>query len=156
MSGRARPQPTTALNLAAISGPTAYNGSNGTTADYYQTTDYPAAGAALHSLALGNCTGSVTVVKQVVPFSAPAGTTAGSVPAGGWTFGGTATSSVTVDPGSGVTAAGTGALNFNLGFPGGTTTTNFTATETQQSGYTLQPVLRSECRVYESRRRAHL
>ncbi len=55
----------------------------------------------------------------------------------------------TVTPGSGVTAAGTGAVNFNLNFPGGTTTTNFTATETQQSGYTLQQVSRQECGVYE-------
>ena len=39
--------PITADNLAAISGPTAYNGTNGATADYYQTTNYPAAGTAL-------------------------------------------------------------------------------------------------------------
>ena len=49
-----------ANNLVAISGPTAGS-------DYYQTTDYAAAGAALRALALGNCVGSVSVIKQVVP-----------------------------------------------------------------------------------------
>ena len=53
-------------NLRSISGPTLNT-------DYYQTTDYPAAGDQLRDLALGNCTGSVTVVKQVVPATATAG-----------------------------------------------------------------------------------
>ena len=57
----------TALNLRAISGPTAYNGSNVDDADYFQTPDYPAAGQALRDLALGNCEGTLTVTKQIVP-----------------------------------------------------------------------------------------
>ena len=40
-------------------------------------------------------------------------------------------------PTSGATASGSGALNFNLTFPGGTTTAPVTVTETQQAGYTL-------------------
>ena len=51
----------------AISGPTAYNGSNGATADYYQTAHYTPAGNALRNLALGNCTVTMNIVKQVVP-----------------------------------------------------------------------------------------
>ena len=41
--------------------------------DYFQTTNYAEVGAILRNLALGSCTGSVTVVKQVVPNTAPAG-----------------------------------------------------------------------------------
>ena len=83
----------------------------------------------------------MTVVKQVLPPGTPANSQAGATPAGGWTFSAvTNPASVTVSPASGQTAAITGALNFNLTFPGGTTTTTFTATETQQSGYTLHPV----------------
>ncbi len=121
------------LNLRSISGTTLNS-------DYYQTTDYTAAGNALKALALGSCAGTVTVVKQVVPFGTPANSTAGAIPAGGWTFGGAVTSGVTVSPASGQTATGTGALNFNLTFPGGTTSTTFTGTETQQSGYTLHTI----------------
>ena len=123
-----------AANLAAISGPTANS-------DYFQTSNYAEVGTILKNLALGSCTGSVTVVKQVVPNTAPAGSIIGAVPAGGWTFGATTTASgVTIAPPSGATATGTGALNFNLTFPGGTTTAPVAAVETQQSGFTLQPV----------------
>jgi hypothetical protein len=45
----------TGLNLRSISGPVLSNGSNCQVADYYQTTDYAAAGEALRALALGNC-----------------------------------------------------------------------------------------------------
>ena len=123
-----------AANLAAISGPTANS-------DYFQTSNYAEVGTILKNLALGSCNGSVTVVKQVVPNTAPAGSITGAAPAGGWTFGATTTASgVTIAPPSGATATGTGALNFNLTFPGGTTTAPVTAVETQQSGFTLQPV----------------
>ena len=54
--------------------------------DYYQTADYTAAGTALRALALGSCSGTVTVVKQVLPPGTPANSQAGAVPAGGWTF----------------------------------------------------------------------
>ena len=121
-------------NLQAISGPVAND-------DYYQTTDYQEAGDALRALALGNCAGSITVVKQVVPSTAPPGSIQGATPAGGWTFGAqTVTSGVTITPASGQTADGTGALNFALTFPGGTSTAAVTFAETQQPGYGLVTV----------------
>src|SRR4029077_2809410 len=81
------------------------------------------------------------VVKQVVPSTTPDGSTAGALPAGGWTFGATTiTSGLTISPTSGETATGTGALNFGLTFPGGVTTGDLTVTETVQAGYTLHPV----------------
>ena len=123
-----------ASNLVSISGPTANS-------DYFQTTDYTQAGAALRALALGSCEGSVTVIKQFVPSTAPPGSITGAVPAGGWTFGATTTASgVGISPTSGATASGSGALNFNLSFPGGTTTAPVTVAETQQAGYTLVQV----------------
>ncbi len=120
-----------AANLAAISGPTANS-------DYFQTTNYSQVGGVLRALALGSCTGSVTVVKQVVPSTAPDGSIAGAVPVGGWQFAAsTTTSGVTIAPASGVTAVGTGALNFNLTFPGGINAASVAVTETQQAGYSL-------------------
>ncbi len=131
-----------AANLVSISGPTANS-------DYYQTTDYAQAGAALRALALGNCQGTVSVIKQVVPSTAPPGSITGAVPAGGWQFGATTTTSgVTISPTSGTTASGSGAVNFNLTFPGGTTTAPVTVNETQQPGFTLVPQggLNATCR----------
>jgi fimbrial isopeptide formation D2 family protein len=117
------------LNLQSISGQTINS-------DYYQTTNYDQAGAALKALAQGSCQGSVSVIKQVIP---PGGTTANATPAPGWTFGATTTASgVTIAPGSAITDA-TGGVNFALTFPGGTTTAPVTVTETQQAGYTLFP-----------------
>jgi len=132
----------TALNLRAISGTVAYNGTNRDTADYYQTPNYAEAGAALKALAQGSCSGSITVVKQIVPASAPAGSTTGAQPAGDWTFAATnpATGITVTPPTSRETATGTGAANFPLTFTGGTTAGNVTFTETQQAGYTLQQV----------------
>ena len=121
-------------NLAAISGPTLNS-------DYFQTGNFGQVGDILRNLALGSCTGSVTVIKQVVPNTAPPGSITGATPAGGWTFGATTTASgVTIAPASGATADGTGALNFNLTFPGGTTTAPVAVTETQQTGHTLVQV----------------
>ena len=79
--------PASGLNLRSISGPTLNT-------DYYQTTDYAAAGAALRALALGSCEGSITVVKQVVPSTTdlPADRSSvprvmlGAQPQGGWDF----------------------------------------------------------------------
>ena len=51
-------------NLAAISGPTLNS-------DYFQTSNFAQVGTILRNLALGSCTGSVTVVKQVVPTRRP-------------------------------------------------------------------------------------
>ncbi len=116
------------LNLQSISGQTLNS-------DYFQTTDYAEAGAALKALAQGSCKGSVSVIKQVIP---PGGTTANASPASGWTFGAATTSGVTISPASGVTDT-TGGVNFGLTFPSGVTTAPVTVTETQQSGYTLEP-----------------
>jgi fimbrial isopeptide formation D2 family protein len=122
------------LNLRSISGPTLNT-------DYYQTSDYAAAGAQLRALALGSCTGSVSVIKQVVPTTAPPGTITGATPQGGWTFTAVGSTGITVDaPTSRDTAPGTGAANFPLSFGGGTTSGPVTLTETLQPGYTLQPV----------------
>ncbi|MDR6904696.1 putative repeat protein (TIGR01451 family) [Agromyces sp. 3263] len=130
----------TALNLRAISGPIAYNGSNPGTADYYQTANYAAAGAALRQLALGNCQGSVSVVKQVVP---PGGTIQQAQPTGGWAISATnPTAGVTVgapNPANGQTGAGTGSINYPLVFAGGTTTGTVVVRETMQAGFSGLP-----------------
>ena len=121
-------------NLRSISGPDLNS-------DYYQTNNYAAAGDALRALALGNCVGSISVVKQVVPVGTPANSTAGAVPQGGWTFTGTGSTGITFDsPNARVTAGGTGAANFPLTFAGGTTTGPVTLNETLQSGYTLHMI----------------
>ncbi len=123
----------TALNLAAISGPNPNS-------DYYQSPTYEAAAAGLRALALGNCEGSLTVVKQIVPSTNSGEDVTGAQPAGsGWTFDGTTTASgIGGLPASLTTTGnGTGAVNFPLTFPGGTTTAPVTVTETQQPGFTL-------------------
>ncbi len=121
-------------NLVAISGPV----KNG---DYYQTTNYQEAGDALRALALGNCVGSITVVKQVVPNTAPPGSIEGATPAGGWDIAASSrTPGVVINPTSGQTEVGTGALNFDLDFPAGTSTASVEIAETQQPGFALVPV----------------
>ena len=134
--------PNAALNIRSISGQVVFNGSNSTVADYYLSPNYAAAGDALKALAQGNCTGSVSVIKQVVPSTAPAGSITGAQPAGGWTFAGVSNDAgVTIDPPTTrVTATGTGAVNFPLTFAGGVQSGALTFTETQQAGYTLQQV----------------
>ncbi|MBL3698877.1 VWA domain-containing protein [Leucobacter luti] len=126
-----------ALNLRAISGPTA-----GT--DYFQTSNYSTVGSLLRQLALGACESQLTVTKMIVPNTAPAGSIAGAQPAvGGWEF-------TASNPGPGMTLPstpvratqndGTGTITFPFSFAGGTTSAGVTVTETQQAGYTLQPV----------------
>jgi len=112
-------------NLAAISGPVAGS-------DYIQT-GYPELAALFRSVALNSCVGTVTVVKQVIP---PGGTVADAVPAGGWTF--TSTSGNTT-PASAVTAAVSGAANFDVNL-GGATSAPVTLDETLQAGFTPFPV----------------
>ncbi len=123
--------PASSLNLRSISGPIEDR-------DYYRTDDYAGAGAQLRELALGNCTGSVSVVKQVIPAG---GTVADASPAGGWTFRGMGSNGVTVDsPSIQVTNPETGAANFPLSFAPGASTGSVTLTETAQSGFTLEQV----------------
>ncbi|GAA1982345.1 hypothetical protein [Microbacterium pumilum] len=133
----------TGLNLRAISGTTAYNGTNGNVADYFQTADYPAAGAALRALALGNCQGTLSVTKQIVPSTAPPGSITGAVAAGGgWQFTSVIGTAGVTTPNAVLTtpADGTGTVNYPLDFPGGTPNASITVTEAQQPGFTLQPV----------------
>ncbi|MFJ4413359.1 VWA domain-containing protein [Streptomyces sp. NPDC088925] len=121
------------LNLAALSGQTRYNGTNIETADYFQEQNFAQVGAALRSLALANCTPSLSVVKQI---RLPDGSTANAPE--GWTFGATTTT-----PGASAasprttTGDGTGAVNFPLTYADGTASAGFDVTEEQQPGYTL-------------------
>ncbi len=132
----------TALNLRSISGTVPFNGSNAATADYYQTSNYAAVGTALRNLALGNCSGNLTVTKQIVPGTAPVGSIAGAVPSGaGWNFNATTGSGVTTPVANRVTPGdGTGTVAYPLTFSGGVTSGAVTVTETQQSGYSLTQV----------------
>ena len=129
----------TALNLRAVSGTTAFTGSNGNVADYYQTSDYRTVGEAVRNLALGNCAGSISVTKQIVPSGNTGESISGAVPAGaGWVFIGTSTTTGIGLPSTQVTRPdGTGTVNFPLTFPGGVTSAPVTIKEMQQSGYTL-------------------
>ncbi|MBO1337520.1 VWA domain-containing protein [Streptomyces sp. VRA16 Mangrove soil] len=128
------------LNLRAISGEEAFTGSNPTTADYYQTDDFAAAGEALHNLALTHCDGTLSVIKQIVP----AGTTgedvtgAENAPAG-WQFdASTTTAGMGGLPDTQTTGDdGTGGVVFNPTYPAGTTDADITVAESQQSGYDL-------------------
>ncbi|MGI9821675.1 hypothetical protein [Agromyces sp. Marseille-Q5079] len=139
----------TALNLRAISGGIPFNGSNATAADYYQTADYAAAGAALKQIALGNCQGAVSVTKAVVP---PGGTIDDAQAAGGWAISATEPSTgVTVNtpnPADGLTAPVTGVISYPLDFAGGTNAGTVVIRETQQSGHTVIPqgALNATCR----------
>ncbi|MBO0899434.1 hypothetical protein J1G43_05595 [Cellulomonas sp. zg-ZUI22] len=130
--------PATAQNLAAISGPTAYDGTNTGTADYFQVADYTVVGQALRQLALGDCTGSLSVVKQLVDAS---GDLASATPAGaGWTFGAsTSTAGVTL-PTTSATTDASSAVNFPITYAGGTATGTIEVQEEAQEGAVLFPV----------------
>ncbi|MFE9492616.1 hypothetical protein ACFYNF_40575 [Streptomyces sp. NPDC006641] len=128
------------LNLRAISGTEAFNGANPLTADYYQTADFAGAGEALTELALSNCEGTLSVVKQIVPEGTTGEDITGATPAGeGWEF--TAT---TTTPGVGglpdtqqTTADGTGAVSFEPTYPAGTDSADIDVAENQKPGYEL-------------------
>lgn len=129
--GQGVANPAAGLNLRAISGKTLNS-------DYYQTKEYEEAGNQLRELALGNCNGSVSVVKQVIPVG---GTTAKASPAGGWTFTGQGATGVTITDGaSRITAVDTGAANFPLVFDNVLTSGPVTLTETPKNGYRLEQV----------------
>ncbi|WP_125100384.1 vWA domain-containing protein [Leucobacter chromiireducens] len=126
-----------AANLAAISGPTVNS-------DYYQTSNYQAAGTTLRALAQGACKGQLTITKMIVPNSTPAGQITGATPApAGWNF-------TVSNPGAGVTLPtpatlattgdGTGTVAFPLSYAGGTLSGQVTVAETQQPGYQIVPV----------------
>ncbi|MGB2756967.1 MAG: hypothetical protein WBD02_04810, partial [Acidimicrobiia bacterium] len=122
-------------NLAALSGPTAWNGANpgnAGTADYFGTS-FNGLGDVLAGIAKAACGGTVTVKKQVETSS---GTWTDS---NGWAFGAT-TSSGTVTPASGQTATisgNPGLIQFAL--TGLTWPKTVTVTETLDPNYTLTP-----------------
>jgi hypothetical protein len=130
----------TALNLAAISGPVAFDGTNSATADYYQTADFVEAGAALRELALSRCDGTLSVVKQLVPAGTTGEDVTGAQPAtAGWQFQATSsTPGIGGVPASGTTVAdGTGSVSFALQYPAGTDTAAASVAETQHTDFAL-------------------
>lgn len=129
-----------ALNLRAISGPTAFTGANVATADYSQAADFATAGQQLRNLALAHCEGSLTVVKQIAPAATTGEDTTGSANApAGWHFhASTTTSGVTGLPDDQTTTDdGTGTVNFTPNYSSGATSAAVTVTETQHNGHTL-------------------
>ncbi|MCL2453749.1 MAG: SpaA isopeptide-forming pilin-related protein [Micrococcales bacterium] len=128
----------TAYNLETISGQTPYSGGNIVDADYIQTTDYTAVGAALRSLVLSGCAPSISVAKRIVPYG---GTIADAyIPAEPWQFAAASlTSPATITPASAMTNGQTGAISFDVTLndvdPG-----TFSIDETMQAGYSIYPV----------------
>ncbi|MFJ6541672.1 hypothetical protein ACIQMP_13595 [Streptomyces sp. NPDC091385] len=127
------------LNLRAISGTEAFDGDNPQTADYYQTTDFAAAGAALKNLALSQCAGTVSVIKQIVPEDNTGEDVSGARNAGpGWSFTASSTGDLGGLPATRVTGDdGTGGVVFEPEFPPTTAEAPVTVDETQQPGNTL-------------------
>lgn len=128
------------LNLRALSGPTAYDGTNTAVADYFQTSDYAQAGQALRELVLHQCAGSVTVIKQIVPPGNTGDDVTGATPAGaGWQFGAsTGTPGAAVVPASATTTGdGTGSVGFEVDFPEGGAAADVSVTESPQPGFEL-------------------
>ncbi|MEV5401370.1 hypothetical protein AB0L20_01975 [Streptomyces albidoflavus] len=127
------------LNLRAISGPEAFTGDNPETANYYQTTDFTAAGAALNQLALSNCAVTVSVIKQIVPESNTGEDVSGSRNAGpGWEFTASSTEPLGGLPDTRATDDdGTGGVTFEPEFPPTTGEAPVTVEETQQPNHTL-------------------
>ena len=134
--------PENIANLAAISGPVAGNGTNVAVTDHSQLANYSSASTELRNLALRNCTGTVSVTKQVVPPDTVGDDVTGAQPAGaGWEF-----EATTAAPGVGglpvtrsTTADGTGAVNFAPTFATGTARGAVTVDETQQPGFSIVP-----------------
>ena len=130
--------PATAVNLAAISGPTAYDGTNVLTADYFQVSDYEVVGQGLRQLALGECAGSLSVVKQLVGSDGDITT---AEPGGaGWTFDAATTSPGVTLGTTSATTDQTSAVNFPLTYDGGVTSGTVAVTEQTQAGTTPFPV----------------
>ncbi|MFD8334451.1 VWA domain-containing protein [Streptomyces solisilvae] len=128
-------------NLRAISGRTAYDGTDIAEADFIQAADYAEVGRDLHDLVLSACAPSISVIKQIVPHGGTADDA--YTPAEGWQF--TAepdNPAVTVTPTSGTTSPQTGALNFDLAFEAEDSPAGVTVAEDPQTaqGYTPFPV----------------
>ncbi|MFD9246798.1 hypothetical protein ACFV0D_33715 [Streptomyces sp. NPDC059556] len=107
-----------------------------------QTTDFAAAGEALRNMALAQCEGTLSVIKQIVPEDAEGEDVTGAEPAGeGWQFdASTTTAGIGGLPDTETTVSdGTGGVAFKPTFPAGTTDADVTVTvtEAQQPGYEL-------------------
>ncbi|MDR2253638.1 MAG: VWA domain-containing protein [Bifidobacteriaceae bacterium] len=124
-------------NLAAISGPVTGN-SDARLNDYYQA-HWDEASEVLKGVAIAGCSGSVTVVKEIVPTSNTAGDVTGSQPAGGWTFG-ISSDEANIDPGQFVTAPGTGAGAASFTLNPGVFTAPIEVHELAQTDYKHYPV----------------
>ncbi|MDD9350389.1 hypothetical protein, partial [Mumia sp.] len=130
--------PATRLNLSAISGPTRYDGTNASTADYYQVSNYGVVGDALRELALGDCAGSLSVVKQIVGAD---GDIANATPGGaGWTFDASTASTGVTLPTTSATTDSSSAVNYPITFSGGVTSGAIEVQEQTQPGTALFPV----------------
>ncbi|WP_199813116.1 vWA domain-containing protein [Streptomyces sp. NRRL F-5193] len=130
------------INLKAISGEEAFDPADPApqTADYYQTTDFAAAGEALRNMALAQCEGTLSVIKQIVPEGTEGEDVTGAEPAGeGWQFdASTTTAGIGGLPDTETTVSdGTGGVVFKPTFPAGTTDADVTVAEAQQPGYEL-------------------
>ncbi|GAA1861465.1 LPXTG cell wall anchor domain-containing protein [Microbacterium koreense] len=130
------------LNLQAISGPVRNS-------DYFQVGNYNQAATTLASIAKGNCEGSIDVVKRVIAPDAviPSNPTktdldAVSTPVPGWQVNGVSTGAGVSfgTPAGPWTTDGAGGATIPLLFPTPRATGPVTWTETQQSGYSVQPV----------------
>lgn len=111
----------TAQNIRYISG-------NRQNTDYYLISDYDALSAALKEIALKNCEGTLTVVKQV------RGLDGTLRPGQDWTF---TSTTETVTPASGQTDEN-GAVNYDDNLSSGRNVQPVTITETQQDLYRLE------------------
>ncbi|MGW6396456.1 vWA domain-containing protein [Streptomyces sp. NPDC055103] len=130
------------INLKAISGEEAFDPADPApqTADYYQTTDFAAAGEALRNMALAQCEGTLSVIKQIVPEDTEGEDVTGAEPAGeGWQFyASTTTAGIGGLPDTETTVSdGTGGVVFKPTFPPGVTDADVTVAEAQQPGYEL-------------------
>ncbi|MGW5733112.1 MULTISPECIES: hypothetical protein [Streptomyces] len=130
------------LNLKALSGEAAFDDGdpNPATADYYQTTDFSAAGEALRNMALTRCEGTLSVIKQIVPADTEGEDVTGAKPAGeGWQF-----NASTTQTGVGglpdtqtTTDDKTGGVVFRPTFPAAVPDADVTVAEAQQPDHSL-------------------
>ncbi|MDR0366444.1 MAG: VWA domain-containing protein, partial [Bifidobacteriaceae bacterium] len=119
-------------NLAAISGPETGN-PNAKLNDYYQKS-WDDAVATLSQVALTGCTGSLTVVKQIVPKAATSGDVTGAQPAGGWDFALSGTGATISGPTTITTAAATGGAAASFEVDPSAPTSTISVIETVQTG----------------------
>lgn len=126
------------VNLRAVSGTETYNGSNLTTASYFQENDYGAVGADLRKLVLDACAPTVSVIKQIIP---PGGSVSDAyTPSEPWEFSASATNGATVNASPQTTDATTGGVNFDLTIPQPPGSTDVTITEDPKTAAGFTPV----------------